>query len=755
MKLQRSTSHRGSGALVEPLEPRILLTALTWDGGGADALWSNPLNWSLDFVPRQVDDVTIALSGAQRSIIADAGPIRVNSLALDETLIVNSGVSLSVLGAFDLGQNADLRINGLVNWGTGTWSTGKAVRVNPGGSLNIGSSSFPSAGSVTLRSELDNAGRLAWRGGDIAIGIDGSITNRAGKAMDFSSPGSMTASGRLVNHGLLRRGGQSNTTTTIDVDFENTDRLFILRGAFQIGESPTSPRAEMDGRIAVIDTTSTLRFEGRATHADGVAYTGRGSVLFEGAEQIFEGDALLGAATVRFTGPSGGGEIPVRIAGASELRGGFTANLAFFTILAPLTLDGAFSLTDTVLSDTVVPNGPLLTIDGAVIASNVAMVVDALVLPGSTLQAGLTGFSSGSMTISGGYTLTNRGTLTHNAGTLGIGVGAVLRNEAGGILVLTGPTVGGGPLSGPVVNLGTLIRRQSPTNNGTTVITGGLDNQGTVDVEAGVLNVTGAITQLQHVPTAQDTVLSGGHWTVRNFATLDVAEPIERIGPSAVLELIDLSNVPDLVGFLRENRGTMLLSGNRPGISGPGPAIVNKGTIQLDGNAFALQVFTTPVDQRAAGRIIVKNGTLQMHGVSGTTRDFANPGLIRVEAGKLSLDLDEGGVQGTFLNTGTLDLRQAGQVLIDGAMSTTGTVTTELGNPLRGHISMSRTLAIGGALVANYVGQNYSNFFSSSIFIVGGFSVTGTFNTFTPTNVPSGFSTVLLTQFGVSIRLEA
>jgi hypothetical protein len=747
---------RGAGdvARLDALERRALLAAISWDGGGGDALWSNPLNWSLDFVPRQVDDVTISVPGVQRTVIADAGPIRVGSLALAETLIVNSGVNLTSLGPFDLGQDADLRINGLVNWAAGTWQTGKPVRVNPGGSLNIGSTAFPTTGGVTLRSELDNAGRLAWRGGTMALGVDGSITNRTGKAMDFASPMEMTGSGALANHGLLRKGGQSDWTTTIDVGFENTDRFYILRGGVAIGEDDASAPAAIDGVLAVLDQNAEFTFNAEATHADGVEFRGRGIVSFVGGGQTFEGDALFAARDVRFEGPSGGGELQVRVTGESSMRGAFETDGVFFRVLAPLTLDGTFTLTDTLLSDTGIVARPPLTIDGSVVADLVALAVDTVVTGGSTLQAGLDTFGDGSLGISGGYSLTNAGTVRHLRGILGIGVGSTLENLAGGTLILAGPTVGGGPLSGPVVNLGTLIRENSPTNNGTTTITGALDNTGTVDVQSGTLEVTGDVEQLPAVPTAQNTTLNDGLWRVRNLATLDLPEPIELIGAQATLDLIGLSNVPDLVGSLRENRGLMLLSGNRPGISGPGPAIVNKGTIQMDGDAFSLQVFETPVDQRPAGRIIVKEGTLQLHGTSGATRNFANPGLIRVEDGKLSLDLDEGGVLGTFTNTGTLDIRQQGQVVVDGAMGTSGTLLVQIGNPFRGHIATTRDAAIGGTLRATYVGQNYTNFHSASIIIPASFTVTGSFSTFTPVNVPSGFSAILITQFGVQVRLE-
>jgi hypothetical protein len=255
-------------------------------------------------------------------------------------------------------------------------------------------------------------------------------------------------------------------------------------------------------------------------------------------------------------------------------------------------------------------------------------------------------------------------------------------------------------------------------------------------------------------PPGQDTALTGGHWLVGDGATLDLPEPIEIIAAQATVSLDGLSSLPDL-GAIKENRGFLLLSGNRPGISGPGGAIVNKGTIQMDGDVFSLQVFETPIDQRSAGRIIVKNGTLQVHGVSGATRDFRNPGLLRVEGGTLSLDLDEGAQQGSLINTGTIDIRENGVVTIDGAMRTTGSVLTQIGNPFRGHVVTTRDLEIdGGILRATFVGENYFHLFSASIFVVGSLSVTGSFTTFNSVNLPSGFASVLLTQFGVQVRLE-
>jgi len=737
---------------LQPLESRALLTPLTWDGGGGNALWSNPLNWSLDFVPRQVDDVTISVNNVQRTIIGDTPNMRVNSLTLTETLIVNSGNALSVIGAFDLGQQSDLRINGVVNWATGDWNSNNPVRVNPGGLLNIGSGTFPGTGSVALSGAIDNAGRLAWKGGEVLLASDGSITNRAGKAMDFASPLAITGTGEVVNNGLLRRGGGASEVTSIDAAFTSTDRFYILRGTVEIGDDAHSPPAAMGGRIAVLDGVAQLIFNAPATHAAGIEYTGPGTVLFEGGEQTFEGDALF-AANLEIEGPASASEVRVNFTGANAvIRGGFEANLAFLAILAPTTFEGDVHLRDTIVSDTGLQASPLLTLDGSVVTVTAVFALDTVITEGSTIEVGLPTFETGAMTISLGYVMTNHGTLTHQAGTLGIGVGASLRNEPEGILILRGPTVGGGPLAGSVVNLGLLVRRNSASGVGTTSITGLLDSTGEVNVEQGVLNLATAVAQLEEVPLAQDTVLTAGTWQVRNFARLNLPQPLERIGVNAKVELFDQAALPAMIA-LKENRGLLRLSGFGPGVSGPG-TIVNKGTIQMEGDLFGLRVIEAPLDQRASGRIIIKNGTLQLHGASGGTRDFANPGLIRVEAGTLSLNLDLSGVQGSFLNTGTLDVRKDGSVNVVGAVSTTGTYLTEIALAAHGDITATRTVHIGGDVTVKWVGTGFFSNHSATILLSGAFTVTGTFANFTRVDVPSGFVASMQTQFSVAVRLQ-
>ena len=45
--------------LVEPLEQRLLLTVVAWDGDGDGVSWEDPQNWDADALPGPDDDVLI------------------------------------------------------------------------------------------------------------------------------------------------------------------------------------------------------------------------------------------------------------------------------------------------------------------------------------------------------------------------------------------------------------------------------------------------------------------------------------------------------------------------------------------------------------------------------------------------------------------------------------------------------------------------------------------------------------------------
>src|SRR5437762_7068224 len=59
---RRRKAQRPVRPAFESLEPRCLLS-VTWDGGGGNSDWNNPLNWNPDTVPGQQDTAVIDLAG--------------------------------------------------------------------------------------------------------------------------------------------------------------------------------------------------------------------------------------------------------------------------------------------------------------------------------------------------------------------------------------------------------------------------------------------------------------------------------------------------------------------------------------------------------------------------------------------------------------------------------------------------------------------------------------------------------------------
>ena len=85
--------------VIEQLEDRRLLATVSWDGGGGNLLWSNPLNWSSDQLPGSSDDVTLDASGLVTFGISSGEPAYVKSLTLRDSLLISQG-TLNVMGAF-------------------------------------------------------------------------------------------------------------------------------------------------------------------------------------------------------------------------------------------------------------------------------------------------------------------------------------------------------------------------------------------------------------------------------------------------------------------------------------------------------------------------------------------------------------------------------------------------------------------------------------------------------------------------------
>ncbi len=216
--------------LTEILEERQLLTAVSWDGGGGDLLWSNPLNWSNNQLPGPDDDVTINAAGDVTIAYDGVGSLSLKSLVLADSLRIGSGV-IAVLGNFT---------------------------INMGQSLNVssGSASFEVHGSATI-----DGASLVVTGGTLSLPGATSYTNSGGS--------SRTATLQASGGGVLDLGNVTNIDlgpdhgTTLQIDAQSGGQV-KLQNVTQISDAATnSARRALvtaDGAGSVINFGGLVNF---------------------------------------------------------------------------------------------------------------------------------------------------------------------------------------------------------------------------------------------------------------------------------------------------------------------------------------------------------------------------------------------------------------------------------------------------------------------------------------------------------------
>ena len=125
---------------IEWMEPRTLLSAVTWTGGGGDNNWDTAANWNTDSVPGSGDDVSIDV--AANVVHSDAVTDSINSLTSMEPLTISGG-TLSIAAASTIDNT--LSLTGGTLTGTGDLTVSGLVTLTTG-TLSGGASSMPMAG---------------------------------------------------------------------------------------------------------------------------------------------------------------------------------------------------------------------------------------------------------------------------------------------------------------------------------------------------------------------------------------------------------------------------------------------------------------------------------------------------------------------------------------------------------------------------------------------------------------------------------
>gem|GEM_PF-5888924 len=231
--------HRRLAALpnsfFEPLEQRVLLASVSWDGGGDGILWGDALNWSGDQVPASTDDITIG---------AGAGAIELNQdVLIDDTgsLTVWDDVTLvSELRHYDIIVEGTMRTHNatiVVDYNEPGYNAMLVVR--DGGMLEMAGGAVTGVGFFSVRSgatialsgvAVQTTGPLAPEGFgfNLADGSTAQIRNSQIREIRINSDCALTFVHNDLSSGAVRATGLSTAAINLENNWWGTNDPAII-----------------------------------------------------------------------------------------------------------------------------------------------------------------------------------------------------------------------------------------------------------------------------------------------------------------------------------------------------------------------------------------------------------------------------------------------------------------------------------------------------------------------------------------------
>jgi formylmethanofuran dehydrogenase subunit C len=535
-----------------------------------------------------------------------------------------SGPTLAQTGGF-LNGPGTVTVSGAANF-TGGTQTGAGTTIIEG-VTSFGSSYNLSDGRVlelrggattgsSFTINLDNSGSAGFGTLRNAVGSTfADSTTGSGNFTTFSSPS------LFENLGTYLKTGAG--TTTFSVGLTNSGTLDIQNGTISL----IGPSTQAGG--VVLANGAILSFDGSTHQIDGASFTGAAGGLLR-----------IASGTVTFA-------VPTSISGPTFAQTGGILNGA-----GTITVSGAANFTGG-------------TQTGA----------------GTTIIEGVTSFGT-SYNLSDGRVLELRGGATtgsfftinlDNSGSAGFGT---LRNAASSTIVDSTTSSGNfTTFSSPSLfeNLGTYLK----TGAGTTILSVGFTNSGTVQVDAGLFRMAQAVTG------ASGTTLTGGTWIVNGSAGGSTIDFETATGlTSLVTNAADLrlagvnSNITSGAGnagieatlTTNADAGALRIGSGRSYVAtAGGGAFSNAGLLDLSGGSFGATSLSNSGTVQGFGSVTVaisNTGTVRAAGGTLATRAITGSGAIVVDAAATldasaaAADLSAGSLthNGASLNLGTRNI---------------------------------------------------------------------------------------------------
>ena len=253
----RNRLNRTIAAVIEQLEPRVVLSPEIWTGGTGN--WSVPTNWSPAQVPGMSDDVTIP-AGGNVTISGDeaAGMITTD---VGSSLTVDTGAQFSegggtISGSFNVDGTVNQDGSPLTLAGT-TVVTGTLLAIS---TINEGSLTFDGGGPVG--GTFTNDGTVTVTNG-ITLGGGAIFTNSAQGIVNITDDGGFNlsplsgAGGTLINEGTLNQTGGTGVDSFGVGEFENIGgTVNIESGTFAVRMT-----AALEGGQMNVATGAMLSFD--------------------------------------------------------------------------------------------------------------------------------------------------------------------------------------------------------------------------------------------------------------------------------------------------------------------------------------------------------------------------------------------------------------------------------------------------------------------------------------------------------------
>ncbi len=579
----------------------------------ADIVWTNTLggtwgtaaNWSPNQVPTSADTAWITNNGTY-TVTQNVASATALSLALGGTsgtqtlnhnggtLALGAGGSSSANGAYALSGgtltgSGTLTLGGPLNWTSGVLgSTASNLAVVVNGGLNISGSATKSLNGGILV----NGGAGSWAGpGQVNCSAPAVFSNSPSATFDLLADGNALilnagSSVPVANAGLFRKTGGTGLST-VNIVFNNSGTVDIQSGTLALSGGGTN-----SGQFISSASGATLRFSG-GTHSlqDTSTISGPGGLSVLGGTLNVLGTVSIGGLTNAGGTLNFNGLPPSYVTNLTVSSGTLTASNI-------VTVPGTFGWT-----------GGTIGIAGS---------------PGLIALNGGAGFSGSTKTFNGG-TILNNSTAAWLAGQISCNGNALFTNTPSALLDLQadGAAFANNGGSALLANAGTL--RKSAGTGATTIATA-CNNSGLVQVQSGLLALSGGGTNSGQFTMASGTTLnfSGGNHLLQSSSLVS--------GPGNLSVSVGTVNAqcPVMVNWLTNNAvlnfsqtGTVYptnvaLTGG--GLIGSNTVIV-PGIFSWSGGAFG---------NAASTLALIASGTMTMN---GGNKSFLNGTLVNAGSG--------------------------------------------------------------------------------------------------------------------------